>query len=129
MGPIDCTDASVRNYHYWLRNNTEAGCCLTPDLCYLICCYSCLRLGHPKLKPLNNLPWTVGVTASMPTRSSLFWDVTQCKLVVTDVLERSSGLIIKASWAALPLHRRSIDSSLSRNVAVELPLCTASHSR
>jgi hypothetical protein len=105
---MDCTDASVRNDQYWLRNNREARCCLRPDLCCFVCCYSCQRLGHHKLRSLNNLPWTVGVTASMPTRSSLFWDVTQCKLVVTDVLEHSSGLIIKASWAALPLHRGPI---------------------
>jgi len=23
MGPIDCPETSVRNYRYWLRNNTE----------------------------------------------------------------------------------------------------------
>ena len=108
MGPIDCSDASVRNYHNWLRNSTEARISLRPDFCRLICCYSCLRLGHHKLKLLNNLSWTGGVTASMPMRSSLFWDVTQRRLVVTGVLEHPSGLIFKASWAALPLNRGPI---------------------
>ena len=46
----------------------------------------------------------MGVTASMPMRSSPFWDVTQHRWVVTDVLEHPSGLIFKASWAALPLN-------------------------
>jgi len=23
MGPIGCPETSVRNYHYWLRNNPE----------------------------------------------------------------------------------------------------------
>jgi len=108
MGTIDRPETLVRNYHYWLRNNTEGRSSVRPDFRCLICCYSCLSQGNHKLKPLNYLLWTVGVTASMPMRSSPFWDVTRHRLVVTDVLEHPNGLIFKASWAALPLNRRPI---------------------
>jgi len=37
-----------------------------------------------------------------------FWDVRQGRMVVTDVLEHSSGLIFKASRAALLLNRGPI---------------------
>ena len=102
MGPIDWPETLVRNYHYWRRNNTEARRSLVPDFCCFVCCNSCLRLGNHKLKPLNNLPWTMGVTASMPMGSSPLWDVTQHRFVFTDVLKHPSGLIFRVRGLPYP---------------------------